>query len=154
MSKIFENIDSGIKSGKEKSRLNDTREQMQIDALKSMNTGKEGYGWDKSIKETLKFTIGFVKKIEKNKFVIFEDQYDYSVENFFFTDPRHSEAPPKGNILLVKMKASKNWRLVFSLGKIRDGQIMACEDSDLTNPYYWDEWKDVFIMQTEWSRRI
>lgn len=118
MNKIVENIDSGIKSGKEKARLNNTREQMELDALESINTGKEGYGWDKSIKEMLKFTIGFVKKIEKNKFVIFEGQYDYSVENFSLTDPRPIEAPPKDTVVIIFGTTKKEFAI--SEGKLED----------------------------------
>ena len=131
------------------------REQMQNDALESMRTGREGYGYERHTScNAITIMKGKVIAIYDLSFRIDGGEKTQKMVSFSFINPTSPKAPTKGNILLVKMKSSKNWRLVFSLGKIRDGQIMACEDSDLTNPYYWDEWKDVFIMQTARSRRI
>lgn len=118
--KKFDNIDSGIKSGQEKARLNNTREQMQIDALESMNTGKEGYGYryNKKYAEILEVKKGKVKAIYINGFMIDGDIVSIELDNFSFTDPRPLEAPSNGTVLIIFGTTKKEFAI--SEGKLED----------------------------------
>ena len=91
MNKIVDNIDFGIKSGQEKARLN----KMQDDALESMRTGREGYFWFNGEIDTMKKGSIFIMLTPSSQKILFKYEVGgLPYDNFSFTDPRPSEAPP------------------------------------------------------------
>ena len=137
--------------------MND-KKQMQDDAMDAMRTGEKGYFWmDDDVKSAKKKSIYLVLTPD-DKIILFKYEMEgIPYDNFAFKDPRTREAtkvPPKGTILLVKMKFSKQWVIAFSLGKTRAGKIAACENSGLRDPDYWDEWRLPELLEDVISRRI
>ena len=92
--------------------------QMQIEALESMNTGREGYFWDSLAAP--KMFKGVVKAIYPKGFRdALYDQRFFDWNCFSFTDPRPCEAPSKDTVVMVKNRGH-GWSPYISVGKFSE----------------------------------
>lgn len=107
------------------------KEKMQTDALESMNTGKEGYFWNKINTEVI---TGIVNAINPKGF---EDGV-CNWENFSYKAPWPRKAPPKGTVVFLYMD-STGWTIGISSGKLNNkGNLLA---SVWVNEFKEDEYE-------------